>query len=166
VARPLHSTGNITMRLSVSLAYLTFLLPAIAGADPTPAALPTLAKPQATAPQRTLAASEIAARIRPFDEDIGRCYLGAAGDLRGAGHLDILLDIHRTGVVDRVDVSTPGLSVVASHRVATCVKALVAGTSFPARRSPTIAVLPYFYQHTAAPGSGPQLSCWDPRGCR
>ena len=44
-------------------------------------------------------------------------------------------------------------------------KALVSELTFPARRSPTTAVIPYFYQHTAAPNAGPQLSCWDPKGC-
>jgi hypothetical protein len=26
--------------------------------------------------------------------------------------------------------------------------------------------VPFFYQHTAAPNAGPQLSCWDPKGCK
>jgi len=34
------------------------------------------------------------------------------------------------------------------------------------RKAQTIAVVPYFYQRTAAPNSGPQYSCWDPKGCR
>lgn len=164
MARPLHFKCSITMRLSISLAYLTFLLPAIAGADPKPA-LPELAKPPATT-DRTLSAAEVSTRMRAFDAEIGGCYHRIAGAVRGAGHLDIRLDIHRTGAVDAIDVATPGLSTRTSLAIARCVKTTLAGTTFPARKSPTIAVVPYFYQRTAAPGAGPQLSCWNPRGCR
>jgi hypothetical protein len=36
---------------------------------------------------------------------------------------------------------------------------------FPQRRAETTAVIPYFFQHTWAPNSGPQESCWSPKGC-
>jgi len=44
-----------------------------------------------------------------------------------------------------------------------CVQATV---TFPARRTWTTATVPYFLLHTDAPNAGPQLSCWDPNGCR
>ncbi len=167
VARALHSKCSPTMRITTTLAYLVLFLPAIAGANPKPTALPELAR-AATAPAaaRSLAPREVSAKIRPYDADIGRCYLDVAKDVRGAGHLDVELAIHRTGVVDRIDVSTPGLPARASKRIASCVQHVLASTTFPARRSSTIAVLPYYYQHVAAPGAGPQLSCWNSRGCR
>ena len=152
------------MRISTSLAYLVLVLPAIAGADSKPHALPELAKPKAD--HTTLAASEVSERMKVWNDDIAHCYLTVAGDRKGAGHLEIKLSIHRTGAVDAVDVATPGLSKTASKQVASCIKPLVVETTFPARHSPTIAVVPYFYQHTAAPNSGPQYSCWDPKGCR
>ena len=34
------------------------------------------------------------------------------------------------------------------------------------RKTFTTATIPYFFQRTAAPNAGPQLSCWDPKGCR
>lgn len=154
------------MRISTSLAYLVILLPAIAGADSKSAALPRLAKPAPAPTARTLEASEVTASIKPLNDDINHCYLAAAGDVKGAGHLEITLSIHRTGALDTIDVSTPGLPAKTAKQISSCVKTLVSDTSFPARRSSTIAVVPYFYLHTAAPSSGPQLSCWDPKGCR
>ena len=114
---------------------------------------------------RTLEASEVKDHVRPLDEQIGRCYLDAAGETRGAGHLEIKLSIHRTGTVEAVEVSTPKLPTRTAKQIDGCVKALVSELTFPARRSPTTAVIPYFYQRTAAPNAGPQLSCWDPKGC-
>ena len=163
MAQPLHIKSS-SMRISTSLAYLVLVLPAIAGADSKPHALPSLAKPKTDG--KTLDASEVSERMKVWNDDIGHCYLAAAGDKKGAGHLEIKLAIHRTGVVDAVDVATPGLSKTASQRVASCIKPLVVDTTFPARHSATIAVVPYFYQRTAAPNSGPQYSCWDPKGCR
>ena len=164
MARPLHIRWS--MRISTCLAYLVILLPAIAGADSKPTALPKLAKPAPAPTARTLEASDVAASIKPFNDDINHCYLAAAGDVKGAGHLEIKLSIHRTGALDSIDVSTPGLPSKTAKQISSCVKALVSDTRFPSRRSSTIAVVPYFYLHTSAPNSGPQLSCWDPNGCR
>jgi hypothetical protein len=152
------------MRISTSLAYLVLVLPAIAGADSKPHALPELAK--AKTDGKTLAASEVSDRMKVWNYDIANCYLKTAADKKGAGHLEIKLTIHRTGVVDAVDVSTPGLSQRASKAVASCIKPLVADTAFPSRKAGTVAIVPYFYQNTSAPNSGPQYSCWDPKGCR
>jgi hypothetical protein len=167
VARALHITSS-SMRISTSLAYLVLVLPAIAGADSKPHALPGLAKTARadTPDKKTLDATEVTERMKVWNDDITDCYLKAAGDVKGAGRLEIKLTIHRTGVVDAVDVATPGLSLRASKKVASCVKPLVVDTTFPARRAGTIAVVPYFYQRTDAPNSGPQYSCWDPKGCR
>ncbi|HLL25614.1 MAG TPA: hypothetical protein VK427_25935, partial [Kofleriaceae bacterium] len=73
---------------------------------------------------------------------------------------------HPKGVVDRIDVRTPGLSAGRAAAVERCVRATLADLAFPARRLGTTAVLPYVYQRTAAPGAGPQRSCRDASGCR
>lgn len=142
------------MRLTIVALYALIAVPAIASAD------------SAQPLPRTLEVSEVAATMKPYGEDINRCYLDAAADVKGAGKLEITLSIHRTGKLDAIDVATPGLPKKVAGRVATCVKSVVEKTAFPARRSPTTAIVPFFYQHTAAPGSGPQLSCWNPRGCK
>ncbi len=156
------------MRFTKSLALVALFFPAIASADPR--ALPELAKPKLS-PSKSLAATEVAEQMRFYTTDINKCYLDTAGPgQRGyaatAGHLEIKLSIHRTGKLDAIDISTPGLSKAAARKIASCVKAVVDGTEFPERKAPTVAIVPYFYQHTTAPGSGPQLSCWNPRGCR
>jgi hypothetical protein len=153
------------MRITIVTLYALIAVPAIAGAESRAPALPDLAKPTFT-PGRTLEATDVSAQMKPYGEAINGCYLNVARDVRGAGKLEITLTIHRTGKLDAIDVATPGLSNRMSKRIATCVKSLVEDASFPARKSSTTAIVPYFYQHTAAPSSGPQLSCWNPRGCK
>jgi hypothetical protein len=142
------------MRITIVALYALIAVPAIASAE----------TPQPV--RRTLEASEVTAQLKPYGEDINRCYLDAAADVKGAGKLEITLSIHRSGKLDAIDVATPGLPKKLATRIATCVKTVVEGTSFPARRAPTTAIVPYFYQHTAAPNAGPQLSCWNPKGCK
>jgi hypothetical protein len=114
---------------------------------------------------RTLEASEVKDHMKHLDDAIGHCYMAIAADVKGAGHLDITLSIHRTGSIEGVQVATPKLSTRMAKQIEACVRPLVADLTFPARRAPTTAVVPFFYQHTAAPGSGPQYSCWKPEGC-
>lgn len=115
---------------------------------------------------RALSHAEIEAEVQPHAPAIARCYLGATGDVRGAGQLELRLDIHRIGVVDAIAVHTPGLSSRQARQIERCVRRVVADVSFPPRRTSTTATVPFFYQRTAAPDAGPQPSCWNPRGCR
>jgi hypothetical protein len=112
---------------------------------------------------RPLGADEIRAQVKSLDEQVGRCYRDAVGDRAGAGTLDITLEIHRKGIVDRIVVATPGLPAKQAKRVDTCVRALFDGMQFPARRAGTTATLPYSYQRPVNPG--PQYSCWSAKGC-
>jgi hypothetical protein len=116
--------------------------------------------------RRDLAPEEIRARVKAFDVDIGRCYRDVVGMRPGAGRLDITLEIHRTGIVDRIAIATPGLTAKLAKRVDGCVRPLLAGMRFPARRVGTVATVPYFYQRTAARGAGPVQSCWSAKGCK
>lgn len=152
------------MRLTTSLALIALFVPAVAFAE-TPRALPQLAK-STLQPSKSLDASEVAAQMRYYTTDINGCYLASARQVKGAGKLEIKLEIHRTGNIDSIDVKTPGLPPAVSKKIASCVTAIITDTAFPERKAPTTAIVPFFYQHTAAPGSGPQLSCWNPRGCR
>lgn len=152
------------MRFTTPLTLVALFVPALALAD-TPRALPELAKPK-IAPSRSLDAADVAAQMRFYDTDINTCYAGVADDVRGTGQLEIKLSIHRTGQVDAIDISTVGMPARAAKKLSTCVRSVVEGTAFPARKAPTTAVVPYKWQRTLAPNAGPQLSCWDPRGCR
>jgi hypothetical protein len=151
------------MRLTIVALYALLAVPAVASAESTLPSHPDLAT---SIRSRTLEATEVATQMKPYGEDINKCYLDAARDVRGAGKLEITLSIHKTGKRVAVDVVTPGLPARLAKRIAGCVKSIVEGTSFPARKARTTAIVPYFYQHTAAPNSGPQLSCWNPKGCR
>jgi hypothetical protein len=113
-----------------------------------------------------LAATEIAAEVRPYAPDIERCYLDRLDDVRHAGRLDLTFVIGRDGYVVSLDASAPGLPARTVRQMATCIREAVDPIHFPERRSDTTAVVPYYFQHTDAPGGGPQLSCWNPKGCR
>jgi hypothetical protein len=119
---------------------------------------------RAQATDRSLSQAEIDAKVKPVSAEIGKCYLDAAGPARG-GHLNVQLAIHRRGTLDAVTVQAPGLPAKLVRKLEACVRELVESLEFPARRSPTTAVLPYHFQRTAAPGAGPQPGCYSPRGC-
>ncbi len=112
-----------------------------------------------------LEASEVAAEVRPYAPDIERCYLDRLGDVRRAGKLDVMFVIGRDGYVVSLAAAAPGLPARTVRPVTACIREAVDPIHFPARRSDTTAIVPYYFQHTNAPGGGPQLSCWDPRGC-
>ena len=57
------------------------------------------------------------------------------------------------------------LAVDTARQVAACVRGVVAPLRFPTKKSFNTIVVPFYFQHTTAPGAGPQLSCWDARGC-
>ncbi len=143
---------------------ITLTTVAAADSHPVPlvksAALEKLARPAA------LTASEVKEQLAQFTTGINRCYLDAAGELKSTGRLEIMLTIHRTGILDAIDVSTPGLGAKPTHKVAACVKDMLGHLQFPARRLSTSAILPFEYERTVTPDAGPQYSCWNANGCR
>jgi hypothetical protein len=114
----------------------------------------------------TLEANEVAAEVRPYAPDIERCYLDRLDDDRHAGRLALTFVIGRDGHVVSLDAAAPGLPSRTVRQMATCIREVVDPIHFPARRADTTAIVPYLFQHTNAPGGGPQLSCWNPKGCR
>jgi hypothetical protein len=112
-----------------------------------------------------LDASEIAAEVRPYAPDIERCYLDRLDDVRHAGRLALTFVIGRNGHVVSLDAAAPGLPTRTVHQMAACIREVVDPIHFPARRGDTTAIVPYLFQHTNTPGGGPQLSCWNPKGC-
>jgi len=137
----------------------------------TSIALTSLAFAGATVTQeapRTLGVSEVNDVVKPLSADLERCYLDNAADVKGAGKLDVKLGIFRKGTIFSVDVATPGLPAKLAKKVEACVKKTVANAklTFPARKADTTIVIPFLFQKTNAPNSGPYESCWDPRGCR
>jgi len=115
--------------------------------------------------ERTLTKPEVEAQVLKYYEQVEKCYVDAAGDVRGAGHLDIAIAIRWDGTVDHLSTDTPGLPARTWKKVDTCVHAALDGIRFSQRRADTTAVVPYFFQHTASPNSGPQESCWSAKGC-
>jgi hypothetical protein len=121
-----------------------------AAADPKPQALST---------------ADVAAQLAPLSESIEHCYLDRAAEIKGAGKLDLVLTVTRRGVIESLAIKTPGLPVKLAKQIDGCIRTLVEPVAFPTRKTFTVATIPFFFQHTAAPGAGPQLSCWDAAGC-
>jgi hypothetical protein len=119
----------------------------------------------AAADSRDLDASEIHAQLKPFAGAIEHCYVDRTTAMYGAGHLELVLDVSRYGIVERVEINTPGLPAKLAKDIGGCIRAAIAPVSFPVKRTTTTITVPYFFQRTAAPNAGPQLSCWNPRGC-
>jgi hypothetical protein len=120
------------------------------------------------APQRLaryLTTGDVTDVVASRASDIERCYITALGASRSGGRLDLMFIIARDGHIVSLDSAAPGLPTVASHRLHKCLRTAVEPLQFPARRNDTTAIVPYYFQRTDAPNSGPQLSCWNPKGC-
>ena len=121
---------------------------------------------RAPATAGSLSQGDIDAQVKPVSAAISKCYVDAAASVRGGGELRVELAIHRRGKLDAVTVATPGLPAKVALRIESCVRGVVAPLEFPMRRTSTTAVIPFYFQRTDAPNAGPQLSCWNPRGCK
>lgn len=119
----------------------------------------------ALADDRALSAADVQAALKPIGNEIERCYMDRTAEIQGAGHLALVLTVSKHGILENVAVKTPGLAPKLAKQIDGCVRREVAAVQFPSRHTETTATVPYFFQHTAAPGAGPQLSCWDPAGC-
>lgn len=115
---------------------------------------------------RALSAADVSTQLAPYADQIEHCYLDRTTEIRGAGHLELVLTVTRHGSLESLAVKTPGLAVKLAKQVEGCIRETVASVAFPARKTFTTATVPFFFQRTDAPNAGPQLSCWDPKGCR
>ena len=114
---------------------------------------------------KDLGPNDVRVELKGIDAAIGQCYVDAVGEGAG-GTLDVMLVIHRKGIIDAIDVRAPGVGAKAFAKIDACVRAQLDGFAFPARKVGVTAVLPYVWQKTTAAGAGPQESCWDAKGCK
>jgi hypothetical protein len=112
-----------------------------------------------------LTAQDVEHQLGPVSAQIESCYLERTADVRGAGHLDLVLTVSRHGILESLAVKTPGLAPKVQKQIDSCIRETVERVAFPAKRVPTTATVPYFFQRTAAPNAGPQLSCFSAAGC-
>ena len=117
----------------------------------------------ASADDRALTSQDVQAKLRPMSSDIERCYLDRTTDVRGAGHLALVLTVSKHGILEQVTVQTPGIAPKIAKQVDGCIRGVISAVAFPAKHVSTTATVPYYFQRT--PGPGPALSCWDPNGC-
>jgi len=112
-----------------------------------------------------LSAQDVQHQLGPVSAQIESCYLERTADVRGAGHLDLVLTVSRHGILENLAVKTPGLAPKIQKQIDNCIRETVEKVSFPAKRTQTTATVPYYFQHTYAPNAGPQLSCFSAAGC-
>ena len=117
-------------------------------------------------PERYLTTSDVSEVVAQRAAEIEQCYVDALGAARRGGRLDLMFIIARDGHVVSLDSAAPGVPVVAAHQLHKCLRTAAGALQFPVRRNDTTAVVPYYFQRTEAPNAGPQLSCWNPRGCK
>ncbi|MBL0217505.1 MAG: hypothetical protein IPQ07_26980 [Myxococcales bacterium] len=137
------------MRLALATTLL-FAATTAAAADPKPL---------------SLSAADVSGQLAPYAEQIEHCYLDRTPDVRGAGQLQLVLTVTRHGSLEALEIKTPGLAAKLAKQIDGCIRETIETVAFPARRTFTTATVPYFFQRTLAPNAGPQLSCWDPKGC-
>ena len=115
---------------------------------------------------RSLTAEQVQHYAASYYPMIRACYFEHGRAAKGAtGELAVTLVVHRGGHIHDVKVDAPG--VVGKHlrRLENCIRMQVLGWHFPVRRDFTTAILPYYFLYLDIPGTGPQYSCWNPRGC-
>lgn len=138
------------MRLALATAFVLAAHSTVVAADPRPV---------------SLSAADVSAQLAPYAEQIERCYLDRTPEVRGAGQLQLVLTVTRHGSLEAIAIKTPGLAAKLAKQIDGCIRETIGTVAFPARRTFTTATIPYFFQRTLAPNAGPQLSCWDPKGC-
>jgi hypothetical protein len=117
--------------------------------------------------ERWLTAAEIERYAAPYLPEIKQCYLAHARPARTAtGNLALRLVVFRNGTVIESTVDAPGVTGKRLRELDHCVRAKVATWHFPMRKYSTTAILPYYFLKLDLPGTGPQPSCWNPRGCK
>jgi hypothetical protein len=116
--------------------------------------------------ERTLSAAEIERYAAPYLPAVKQCYVEHGRSAPGStGQLALELIVHRDGAVADIKVEAPGVTGRRLRKLSRCIQTLAETWQFPVRRDSTTAVLPYYFLHLAVPGSGPQQSCWNPKGC-
>jgi hypothetical protein len=95
-----------------------------------------------------LEAKEVRAQLRSVTTELERCYVERTTEIRGAGHMDLVFDISRYGIVEHLRVMTPGLPARLGKEIDACVRTVVESVAFPVKKTFTTATVPYYLQRT------------------
>jgi hypothetical protein len=112
----------------------------------------TAAAPVASAGELT--ADHVRKVMAEHGDEVKACYVEhGVRQPTATGRVEISLVVAKDGTTDEIAVDAPG---VKGPALARCVEAAARGWSFPAIDSPTLAQLPFLFQHTHARGAGPR----------
>lgn len=112
----------------------------------------------------TLPAAEVSHTAWAWTPEIRACWLKhATRRARADGNLRVELTVAPTGLVWRHTTAYAGAR---SRPLDRCLDRVVAQLRFSLRRDYTPAVIPFLFRAARRPGTGPVMSCHNPRGCR
>jgi hypothetical protein len=115
---------------------------------------------------KRLTSAEIARVTAPSLPAIKQCYFDHGRPAKGStGELFVYLVIEWNGAIGELTVAARGVTGKRLRDLTRCIEAEAASWEFPERRDDTTSILPYSFPRINAPGTGPQYSCWSPRGC-
>lgn len=116
--------------------------------------------------ERGLTKEQIERYAATYFPDVRACYIAHGRSSRNStGVLTLRIVVHRSGGIHEFAIDAPGVIGANLRELTRCVRKTVETWRFPVRRDFTTAVLPYYFLHLDLPWAGPQLSCWNPRGC-
>jgi hypothetical protein len=99
--------------------------------------------------------------------EIRSCYVvHGHGAKHATGELSVRIVVRPSGNIHEVTIAAPGVVGARLRGLTRCIHSQVDTWRFPVRRYFTTATLPYYFMHHDIAGTGPQPSCWNPRGCR
>lgn len=118
------------------------------------------------AAERGLTKDQIERYAAPYFPEIRACYVSYGRWSRNStGELTLRIVVHRNGGIHELAIEAPGVAGANLRELTRCIRNTVENWRFPVRRDFTTAILPYYLMHLDLPSAGPQLSCWNPKGC-
>jgi hypothetical protein len=146
------------MRTLVAISVIVMSGPAWAGENQPSHRVP--------ADGRGLTKDEVEHYAAPYFPEIRACYSTYGRPARNAtGELSLRLVVNRGGDIHELTIDAPGVSGAYFRELTRCIRKTAETWHFPVRRDFTTAIVPYYFMYLHLPGTGPQLSCWNPKGC-
>ncbi len=119
-----------------------------------------------SADERGLTKDQVERYAAPYFPEVRACYATYGRTARNAtGDLSLRLVVNRGGGIHEFTIDAPGVTGANLRELTRCVRKTVETWRFPVRRDFTTVVLPYYFMYLHLPGTGPQMSCWNPKGC-
>jgi hypothetical protein len=142
------------MKRSLVTMSVAMLIAGTATAEPTSDPFDSRLRPIPS--EQTMSAQEVERYAMPYLQRVSRCYKQHALPVKKAtGELRLYVVIARSGNVVYSEIGAPGVPILRKLGLDRCLRNEMKTWRFPVHAGFTNAVLPYFFQRTYAPASGP-----------